>query len=125
MNPDEARDLPQSILREGWEGKRRSWMRLPRANQSKIFLHSSRALTREDHMVTRISQLIESVKEAITCVLILGMLSIIWPVIIVCIMGAFLFLYSWSAEEEFVVLFWPKVGNFYHLYSSLFGNSVF
>jgi hypothetical protein len=34
-------------------------------------------------------------------------------------MGTFLFLYSWSAEEEFVVLFWPKVGNLLLTFVSL------
>ena len=62
-------------------------------------------------MVTRMSQLVKSMMAAITCVLILGTLSIIWPAIIALMMGAFLLVYSWSAEEEFVVLSWPKVGN--------------
>lgn len=70
-------------------------------------------------MVTRMSQLVQSVREAITCVLILGILSIIWPAIIVLMMGAFLLLYSWSAEEEFVVLSWPKVGNLSFVFVSL------
>jgi hypothetical protein len=29
----------------------------------------------------------------------------------VFMMGTFLILYSWTAEEELVVLSWPKVGN--------------
>ena len=70
-------------------------------------------------MVTRKSQLVQMVREAITCVLILVTLSIIWPVIIVSIMGAFLFIYSWSTEEEFVVLSWPKVGNLLFVFVSI------
>jgi hypothetical protein len=109
MNTDEARNLLQSTLRGG---------------ALEIPLYFSRELTREDLMVTRMSQLVQSVREAITCVLILGILSIIWPAIIVLIMGAFLLLYSWSAEEEVVVLFWPKVGNVSFVLVSL-RNSVF
>lgn len=62
-------------------------------------------------MVTQMSQSVQKIREAVTCFLILGALSIIWPAIIVLSMGAFLLLYSWSAEEEFVVLSWPKVSN--------------
>jgi hypothetical protein len=43
----------------------------------------------------------------------------IWPAIIVLSMGAFLFLYSWSTEEEFVVLSWLKVGNLFFVVVSL------
>lgn len=34
-------------------------------------------------------------------------------------MGAFLLLYSWSAEEGFVVLSWPNVGNVLFVFASL------
>ncbi len=62
-------------------------------------------------MVTRKSLLVQTIREAITSVLILGILSILWPAIIVLMMGVFLLLYSWTAEEEFVVLSWSKVDN--------------
>ena len=80
-------------------------------HQSSIPLYFSRELTREHLMVTRKSQLVQSIRGAITCVLILGTLSIIWPAIISFIMGVFLLLYSWSVEEEFVMLSWPEVDN--------------
>lgn len=70
-------------------------------------------------MVTRKSQLFQSMRASITCVLILGTLSIIWPAIIVLIMGAFLLLHSWSTGEEFVVLSWPEVGNLSFVFASL------
>lgn len=80
-------------------------------HQSSIPLYSSREQMREHRMATWKSQLVQSIKGAITCVLILGTLSIIWPAIIAFIMGVFLFLYSWSPEKEFVMLSWPKVDN--------------
>ena len=70
-------------------------------------------------MVTRKNQLVQAIRAAITCFLILGMLSIIWPVIITVIMGAFLLLHSWSSGEEFVVLSWPNVGNLLFVFASL------
>ena len=70
-------------------------------------------------MGTRKSQLVQSMRAGITCVLILGTLSIIWPAIIALGMGVFLLLHSWSAGEEFVVLFWPKVGNLSFVFDSL------
>jgi hypothetical protein len=70
-------------------------------------------------MVTRKNQLVQSMKAGITCVLILGTLSFIWPAIIALGMGAFLLLHSWSVGEEFVVLSWPKVGNLSVVFASL------
>lgn len=70
-------------------------------------------------MVTRKSQLVQPIRGAITCVLILGTLSIIWPAIITFIMGVFLLLYSWIPEEEFVMLPWPKVDNLSFVFVSL------
>ena len=74
---------------------------------------------REDVMVTQRSQLVEAMKGGITCVLILGTLSIIWPAIIALSVGAFLLLYSWSAGDGFVALPWPKVGNVSFVFASL------
>ena len=70
-------------------------------------------------MVTRKSQLFQSMRASTMFVLILGALSIIWPAIIVLIMGAFLLLHSWSSGEEFVVLSWPTVGNLAFVFASL------
>jgi hypothetical protein len=84
-----------------------------------IPLYSGRERTREDRMVTRKTRLVQSVRGAITCVFILGTLSIIWPAVIALVMGVFLLLHSWSAGEEFVVLSWPKVGNLSLVFASL------
>jgi hypothetical protein len=70
-------------------------------------------------MVTRKSQLVQSIRGAITCVLVLGTLSMIWPAIICIMMSAFLLLHSCSAGEEFVVLSWPNVGNVSFVLASL------
>lgn len=70
-------------------------------------------------MVTRKNQLFQSMRASITCVLILGTLSMIWPAIIGIMISAFLLLHSWSAGEEFVVLFWPKAGNLSLVFASL------
>ncbi len=70
-------------------------------------------------MVTRNGWLAQSIREAITCVLILGTLSAIWPAIMALGIGAFLLFHSWSAGEEFVVLSWPKVGNLSVVFASL------
>lgn len=70
-------------------------------------------------MVIRKSQLVQSIRGAIACVLVLGALSMIWPAIIGIMISAFLLLHSWSAGEEFVVLFWPKAGNLSLVFASL------
>lgn len=70
-------------------------------------------------MVTRKRQVVQSMKGAITFVLILGTLSVIWPAIIALMMGAFLLLHSWIAGEEFVALSWLKVGNVSLVFASL------
>lgn len=59
-------------------------------------------------MAIRKSQWGQSMRAAVTCVLVLGMLSMIWPAIMTVSMGVFLLLHSWSAGEEFVVLSWPQ-----------------
>ena len=70
-------------------------------------------------MFTWKNHMFQSISAAITCVLILGMLSMIWPAIIALIIGAFLLLNSWVVEEDFVVLPWPKVSNVLLVLASL------
>jgi hypothetical protein len=55
-------------------------------------------------MVTRMSQLVQLMRAAVTFVLILGTLSMIWPVIIAVNLGAFLMFQSWISGEAVVTL---------------------
>ncbi len=57
------------------------------------------------------SQFIQHTLAAITFVLVLGTLSMIWPSIIAIFLGVFLLLQSCSAEEEPGVLSWTEVGH--------------
>lgn len=62
-------------------------------------------------MVTGKSQFRHLTLEAITFVLVLGMLSMIWPAIIAVFLGLILLLQSFTAEPEVVLLSWGEIDN--------------
>lgn len=62
-------------------------------------------------MITVKSQLIQQMLAAITLILVLGALSMIWPAIIALFLGVLLLLQSCSAEQELAVLSWNEIGN--------------
>ncbi|OQW36848.1 MAG: hypothetical protein A4E19_21130 [Nitrospira sp. SG-bin1] len=60
-------------------------------------------------MLTVKSPFVQQTLAAITLVLVLGALSMIWPGIIALVLGVFLLLQSFGAEQEIAVLFWTEV----------------
>lgn len=62
-------------------------------------------------MITGKSQFVQHTWAAITLVLVLGALSMIWPGIIALFLGVLLLLQSWFADPEIAVLAWTEVGN--------------
>ncbi|BFU88986.1 MAG: hypothetical protein NTAFB01_01730 [Nitrospira sp.] len=65
------------------------------------------------------SQLVQQTLAAITLVLILGALSMIWPAIMALLLGVLLLLQSCAAEQEIAVLSWTEVGNLSFVFTSL------
>lgn len=65
------------------------------------------------------SQLVQQTLAAITLVLILGALSMIWPAIMALLLGVLLLLQSCGAEQEIAVLSWTEVGNVPIVFASL------
>ncbi|MGQ0555765.1 MAG: hypothetical protein ACT4PN_07465 [Nitrospiraceae bacterium] len=63
--------------------------------------------------------LIQQMLAAITLVLVLGALSMIWPAIIALFLGALLLLQSLGAEQEMAVLSWAEVENASIVFTSL------
>ena len=70
-------------------------------------------------MSTVKSQFLQLTLSAITFVLVIGALSLIWPAIIALFLGALLLLQSLGAEQEMVVLSWTEVGHFSLGFASL------
>ena len=70
-------------------------------------------------MITVKSQFVQQTLAAITLVLVLGALSMIWPVIISLFLGVLLLLQSCSAEQEIAVLSWVEVSNLSTVFASL------
>ena len=70
-------------------------------------------------MTTVKSQFVQQTLAAITLVLVLGALSMIWPAIIGLFLGILLLLQSFSAEQEIAVLSWTEVGNVPTIFASL------
>lgn len=60
-------------------------------------------------MTTRKSQLVQHTLTAITLVLVLGALSMIWPGIIAVFLGVLLLIQSFTASQEIAVLSWAEV----------------
>ena len=65
------------------------------------------------------SQFVQQTLAAITLVLILGALSMIWPAIMALLLGVLLLLQSCGAEQEIAVLSWTEVGNVPIVFASL------
>ena len=65
------------------------------------------------------SQFFQLTLSAITFVLIVGALSMIWPAIIALFLGALLLLQSLGADREIAVLSWTEVGQFSIVFGSL------
>lgn len=55
--------------------------------------------------------LVQHALAGITCILVLGALSMIWPVIITLFLGLFLLFQSCSPEQEISALLWTEVDN--------------
>jgi hypothetical protein len=70
-------------------------------------------------MSTVKSQFLQLTLSAITFVLVIGALSLIWPAIIALFLGALLLLQSLGAEQEMAVLSWTEVGHFSLGFASL------
>lgn len=70
-------------------------------------------------MITIKSQLLQLTLSAITFVVVIGALSMIWPVIIALFLGALLLLQSLGAEREMAVLSWAEVENASIVFASL------
>src|SRR5690349_18154070 len=75
--------------------------------------------TREGPMITPKSQLAQTTLAAMTFVLVLGTLAMIWPGIIALVFGIFLLLQSCGAEQEIAVLSWAEISNLPMVFSSL------
>ncbi len=62
-------------------------------------------------MISVKSPLMQQMLAGITLILVLGALSMIWPVIITLFLGVLLLLQSFSSEQEIAGLSWIEVGN--------------
>lgn len=70
-------------------------------------------------MVTVKSQFLQQTLAAITLILVLGALAMIWPVIIAMFLGVLLLLQSCSVEQEIAMLSWTEVDNLSIAFASL------
>lgn len=62
-------------------------------------------------MSTAKSQFLQLTLSAITFVIVIGALSMIWPAIIALFLGVLLLLQSLGTEPDVAVLSWTEVGN--------------
>jgi hypothetical protein len=62
-------------------------------------------------MITVKNQLLQLTLSAITFLLVVGALSMIWPAIIGLFLGVLLLLQSLGTEPDVAVLSWTEVGN--------------
>jgi hypothetical protein len=62
-------------------------------------------------MITVKNQFVQQTLAAITLVLVLGALSMIWPGIIALFLGVFLLLQSCCTQLEIAMISWTEVGN--------------
>ncbi len=62
-------------------------------------------------MITAKSQFLQLTLSAITFVVVIGALSMIWPAIIALFLGVLLLLQSLGAEPDVAVLSWIEVGH--------------
>jgi hypothetical protein len=70
-------------------------------------------------MITVRSQFLQLTLSAITFVLVIGALSMIWPAIIAVFLGVLMLLQSFTADQELVVLSWAEVNNMPIAFASL------
>jgi hypothetical protein len=70
-------------------------------------------------MITGKSQFLQLTMSAITFFLVVGALSMIWPVIIAVLLGVLLLLQSFTADQEIAVLSWNEVSNLPIVFASL------
>ncbi len=70
-------------------------------------------------MITAKSQFLQLTLSAITFVLVVGALSMIWPAIMALFLGALWLLQSFSVEPEMAVLSWTEVGHVPIVFASL------
>ncbi len=70
-------------------------------------------------MITVKSQFLQLTLSAITFIVVLGALSLIWPGIIALFLGFLLLLQSCNAEQEIAMLSWTEVGNLPTAFASL------
>lgn len=62
-------------------------------------------------MITLNKPFVRLTSAAILPVMVFGLLSLIWPIIIALFLGVFLLLRACSAEQETAALWLPEVGN--------------
>lgn len=62
-------------------------------------------------MITLNKPFVRLTSAAILLVMVFGLLSLIWPIIIALFPGVFLLLRACSAEQETAALWLPEVGN--------------
>lgn len=70
-------------------------------------------------MITPKNQIVQRTLAAMTFFLVLGALAMIWPGIIALLLGVFLLLQSFAAEQEIVLPSWAEVSNFPIVFTSL------
>jgi hypothetical protein len=70
-------------------------------------------------MITPKSQFAQRTLAAMMFFLVLGALAMIWPGIIALILGVFLLVQSFAAEQEIVILSWAEVSNLPIFFTSL------
>ncbi len=70
-------------------------------------------------MITAKSQFFQLTLAAITFVLVIGALSMIWPGIIALFLGVLMLIQSFSAGQEIEMLSWVKVENVPNVFISL------
>jgi hypothetical protein len=70
-------------------------------------------------MITVKSQLVQHTWAAISLILVLGALSMIWPGIIAVSLGVLLLLQSFSDSQDLAVLSWKGVGNVSIVFASI------
>jgi hypothetical protein len=70
-------------------------------------------------MTTKKSQFVHHALTAITLVLVLGVLSMIWPGIIAVFLGVLLLLQALTASQEIALLSWIEGGNVPIIFLSL------
>ncbi|OQW65006.1 MAG: hypothetical protein BVN28_02445 [Nitrospira sp. ST-bin4] len=70
-------------------------------------------------MITPKSQIAQHTLAAMMLFLVLGALAMIWPGIIALILGVFLLVQSFAAEQEIAILTWAEVSNWPIVFTSL------